>query len=322
MLGSLAQAKDFPLLVKLLLNASGTQEIRAAERAISNVAARQAKLGSGKVKIIKAVYGAVSGKPSKDVTKKLAKLIAAGNASVKASNANFGDAAPGIVKKFYVEYSVNGVKQTTTVPENGTVEFAVAVVPDELIEQLATATKKASTRQKLALLRILRTTNSPKALVAIQTAAKDSNADIASEAISLLCGWPTPEALPSIMPLTSSSDRKTQILAIRGALRLIPTQNVSDDKKLAAFNQIAPLVKRSEEKRLLLGALAKVPSAGSLAIVAEYLDDNATKQEAALAAVTIAEKITKNAQVVDTMKKVLKATNNKAVTDRAKAIIK
>lgn len=323
LLGDLAKAKDFPLLVKLLLNASGRLEIRTAERAISNIASREAKFASGKVKIIKAIYGAVSGKPSGDVTKKLAKIVASGNASVKASNGNFGDTAPGIVKQLQVEFSVNGVTRDITVPENGTAEFAVAVVPDELIEQLSSAARKASTGQKLALLRILRTTNSPKALEAIQTATQDRNTEIAAEAISLLCGWPTPEALAHIMPLTKSSDVKTQILALRGALRLIPLQNVSDDQKLSSFKRIVPLAKRSEEKKLLVGALAKVPSAGSLAIVTPYLNDNTTKQEAAMAAVTISEKIAskKNAQVDDAMNKVLKATNNKDITDRAKIVL-
>lgn len=323
LLGDLADAKDFPLLLELLLKASGREEIRAAERAISNIAVREAKLSSGKVKIIKAIYGAVSGEPSADVTSKIAEMVKAGNASVQASNANFGDPASGIVKQLKVDFSVNGVSQSVTVPENGTAEIAVAIVPDELIEQLSSATKKASTQQKLALLRILRTTNSPKALEAIQTATKDKDTEIAQEAISLLCSWSTPEALGHIMPLTKSADLKTQILALRGALRLIPLQNVSDDNKLAAFTQIVSLTKRDEEKKLLVGALAKVPSAGSLAMVIPYLNDNSTKQEAAMAAVTIAEKIAseKNAQVGDAMNKVIKATNNKEVTDRAKAVL-
>ena len=69
----------------------------------------------------------------------------------------------------------------------------------------------------------------------IIAATKDADAAIADEAVSLLCGWPTADALPEILKLTASG--RTQILAVRGALRLIPLQAVSDEQKLAAFKR-------------------------------------------------------------------------------------
>ena len=321
LLGSLAKAEDFPVLIEILLNASGRNEIRQAERAITSVAARQAKLSSGNVKIIKAIYGAVQGEPSGDVTQKLAKIVASGEKSVKASNANFGDTASGIVKKLYVEYSVNGVVQTITVPENGTAEFTVAVVDEKLTEQVSAAINKGSVQQKMALLRILRATNSPKALLAINNATQDKNADIKDEAVSLLCTWPTEQALPYIMPYIKSSNQKTKTLALRGALRLIPLEKVSDQNKLSSLKQIESLTGRAAEKKLLINALSKIHSEGSLAMVSQYLNDNATKQEAAFAAVTIAEKIMRScpSQVKEAMN--LISTDNNDLTNRISQIL-
>jgi HEAT repeat protein len=291
LLGDMAEAKQFPMLVDLLLRATSRSEIRAAERAISRACTREARLSAGKVVIRKAIYGAPNGN-SVDVTKKVAKMVEDGMATITASNANFGDPAQGIVKQLQLEYAVDGVAQTVTVAENETATLAVAVVPEAFVDVLCSAAAKASGEQKAALLRLLKSVGTPRALGVIVAATKDADAAIADEAVSLLCGWPTADALPEILKLTAASGR-TQILAVRGALRLIPLQAVSDEQKLAAFKDLTPRVVRVEEKRLLLGALGQVTTAGSLAMVAPYLDDAATKNEASLAVVTIADAILK-----------------------------
>jgi HEAT repeat protein len=293
LLGDLADASRFPMLVELLLKASGSSEIRAAERAISSACTRQARLGSGNVVIHKAVYAAVEGKGRANVTKKVAQMVESGSASITASNANFGEPAPNVVKQLQIEYSVDGAAQSVTVREGETLTLAVAVVPEAFIDQLCSAAAKASGEQKAALLRVLKTTGAPRGLQAIVAAAKDADRQVADEAVSLLCGWPTPDALPEVLKLTESADAKTRILALRGAIRLIPLQNASDADKLSAFKAISPRVQRVEEKRLLLGALGQVATADALAMATPYLDDAGTKGEASLAVVTIAEALLK-----------------------------
>jgi HEAT repeat protein len=324
LLGDLGGEVKFPVLVELLVNARSSSEIRAAERALSAACTREAKPSAGKVTIRRAVYKAIGEGGSADVTKKVAKIVAGGSLSVAASNANFGDPAPGIPKQMLVEYTVAGVAHTKTVREGDTLTLSAAATPKAFIDQLFSALARASTPQKLALLRVLRAAQGPRALDAIRAATKDANAEVRSEAVSVLCGWPTADALPDVLGLTrKATDNRVRILALRGAIRLIPLQDTSVQKKLAAFKEILPLVQRNEEKKLLLGALGTVPSAEALSMAMKHLDNPATKNEACFAAVAISEKIVqqKPREVADALRKVLQATDNRNVTRRARQIL-
>ncbi|MBN2137629.1 MAG: HEAT repeat domain-containing protein [Sedimentisphaerales bacterium] len=323
MLGDLAGEVDFKVLVNLMLGAKSAAEIRAAERALSTTCTRQAKPMPGEVIIRKAVYGAAGQGGSADVTAKVAEMVKAGAASIQASNANFGDPAQNVVKQLRIDFTANGVTQSKTVGENKSIDLMVAATPPELTNQLCAAIKKASPGQKLALLRVLRVAQGPRALEAVVAATKDSNEEVAAAAVSVLCGWPTIEALPEILKLTASSDNKVKILAVRGAIRLIPLQNVSMERKIAGFKELVPLIQRDGERRLLLGSLATVPASESLEMAMSYIRNANTKNEACFAAVAICEKLVeqKPDQVAAALKKVLDATSNADVTSRAKAVL-
>lgn len=321
MLGDLGGEVKFGILVDLLLAAKTSAEIRAAERALATTCKREAKPSPGQVTIRKAVYKGIEGGGSKDVTKKVAKMVADGAVSIEASNSNFGDAAPGIVKHLQIEFTANGITQAKTIREGQSITLLVGATPPALIDELRSALAKAPTQQKLALMRVLRAAQGSKALDAIRAATKDSNSRISSEAISILCGWPSAEALGDVLELTkTATDSKVKILAVRGAIRLIPLQTASVQEKLGQFKQLLPLIQRDEEKRLLLGSLASVPAKDALSMAIGYLDNAGTKNEACFAAVAIAEKIaTKNkSEVADAMQKVLKATTNNNVKKRAR----
>jgi len=320
-LGDLAGESQFPVLVELLVKAGSSSEIRAAERALSAICTREAKPSAGKVTIRRAVYSAIGEGGSANVTRKVAKIVASGSLSVTASNANFGDPAPGLHKQLLVEYTVAGVAHTKTIKEGETLTLAAGTTPDAFIDQLCSVLGKAPTPQKLALLRVLRVAQGPRALDAVRAATKDANAKVRSEAISVLCGWPTADALPDVLELTrTATDRRVRILALRGTIRLIPLQDVAVQKKLAALKEILPLIQRNEEKKLLLGVLATVPTAEALSMAMAHLDNPATKEEACFAAVSVSEKIVrqKPREAADAMQKVLRATKNRDVTRRAR----
>jgi adenosylmethionine-8-amino-7-oxononanoate aminotransferase len=78
----------------------------------------------------------------------------------------------------------------------------------------------------------------------------------------------------------------------------------------------ATLAQQTEEKKLLLSALGSIKSPDALKLAAPYLDDPATKNEAAAAAVAIAEEILKlpdaakvAAQLVEPLEKAATAAN-------------
>ncbi|MBN2271998.1 MAG: HEAT repeat domain-containing protein [Sedimentisphaerales bacterium] len=324
MLGDLPGEVNFGVLVNLLLGAKSSAEIRAAERALATTCKREAKPSPGNVTIRKAVYRGIEGGGSADVTKKVAEMVAAGAVSIEASNANFGDAAQGIVKELQIEFTANGVTQTETVREGQSITLLTGATPDALVEELCSAMAKAQAEQKAALLRVLRAAQGAKALESIRAATKDADSEVSGEAISILCGWPSAEVLPDVLKLaTTAGENKVKILAVRGAIRLIPLQDASVDKKLAGFKEIVPLIQRDEEKRLLLGSLATVPTNEALAMAVAYLDSAATKNEACFAAVAIAEAIGSKsaAEVGAAMEKVLAAATNDDVKKRAKAVL-
>ena len=74
---------------------------------------------------------------------------------------------------------------------------------------------------------------------------------------------------------------------------------------------------------VVLGALARVPTAGALALVVPYVDNPVTQSEAAAAAVAIAEKLvpTRPADVAEAMERVLKTGGDENLKKRAQQLL-
>jgi len=318
-LGDLAGEAELPALIGLLTKVKNTA---AVESTLATICARSAKPTTGSVVIRKAVYGALPDGPSADVTAKVAGMVKGGATAIEASNHSFGDPANGLVKKLRVEYTVNGQPFSRTVPEKDKIVFAAVAVPPAFADALCAAMPQASGEGKLALLRILRTAGGPKALAAVRAATTDANAEIKETALRTLCDWPSVDALPDVTQLAkTATEKKWQILALRGQLRLIPQQETDAAQKLAALKDLTPLVERTEEKRLLLAALGDIPTAESLALITPYLSAPGLKEEAAIAAVEIAEKIAGKhpAEVNAAMKQV--DTKDKKLANRARQLL-
>jgi len=323
-LGELATAENLPALIDRLVKAKTPTESKAAETALASLCTRLAVPASGTVVIVKAVYGVFPDGPLVDVTAKVAEMVKAGAASVEASNGNFGDPMNGKPKRFRIEYTINGRTEIKTVDENDTVTFTTRVAPPAVVDALCAAIPQAPPSPKLALLRVLRATSSPKALDAVRAAAADANAEVKDAATAILCDWPTPEALPDVAKLAkSAATPREKILAVRGLFRLIPIQESTVEQKLAALKEATAMAERPEEKKLALAALGAIPSPDSLALVLPQMDTAAFKEEACAAAVAIAEKIVKShpAQVADAMQKVAAETANKQLAKRANGLL-
>ncbi|MBI3920626.1 MAG: hypothetical protein HY318_04325, partial [Armatimonadetes bacterium] len=102
-------------------------------------------------------------------------------------------------------------------------------------------------------------------------------------------------------------------------------QDVPVGQRLSLCEEATPLVERDEEKKLLLAALGGTAAPQALALVLPHLDNAATKEEASLAAVAIAEKLVGGPdapKVVEAMEKVARATGNPDLAKRAQALLK
>ena len=183
----------------------------------------------------------------------------------------------------------------------------------------------AGPSQKSALLRVLGAIGGTEALRAVRAAVNDSNRQVQSAAIRALCAWKTADAAPDLLALAKTSpNRSRKTAALRSYIGLVRDESLSTQKKLAMCKQAAAMVQRNEERKLLLGALATVPTLEALSMAMTHLDNPATKDEASFAAVAISEKIVqqKPSEVAEALQKVMRATDNKDVTRRARVILK
>jgi len=196
--------------------------------------------------------------------------------------------------------------------------------PQSYTGKLTSLLVQARPEQKTALLRILGVVGGTDALNAVRSAANDSNAQVRTAAIRVLCAWKTADAAPDLLALAKGSQSPSQkTAALRGYISLVRDENLPTREKLAMCRNAAVLIERNEEKKLLLGALRTVPEAEALSMAMTHLDDPATRNEASFAAIAIGEKILeqKPGDVADAMQKVMQATNNRNVTRRAEAVL-
>ncbi len=314
---------DLPALLAILVKARSAAERQAAENALGALVARQSGPAPGQVVILKALYGDLPAGRSADVTAKVAAMVKDGSMAIEASNGNFGDPAPHVVKKLRVDYSVNGVVVSKTVAENESLALSGISTPPAIVEAICASLASAPSEAKCALLRTLRSAGGPKALETVQAAVSDRDAQVKDAAMRALCDWPTPDALPAVARLLGSPPNRTiQVLALRGFVRLVPQENAPDAKKRKSLQEAMTLADRDEEKRLVLSALGNIPTAEALALVVAQLDNAALREEACSAAVAIAEKLGAGhaSEVVAAMTRVAKTTGDKKLAARAEAI--
>ncbi len=196
--------------------------------------------------------------------------------------------------------------------------------PEGGADKLIAALPQAGNAQKCAILRAIRSCPNAKSLAAVREALKDSAADVQEAATRVICDWITTDAAPDMLNLAkAAANTNTKVLALRGYLRLAGDGSLAADKKLAMCKEAAALVERNEEKRSLLGALGQLSNADALAMTLPHLENQAIRDEAGAAAVTIAERIIINNKpaVADAMPKVLAAAQNKDVLKRAQSLL-
>jgi hypothetical protein len=319
-LGEIAGPSDIPALIVLL---GKTDDPAAVEGAVRAIGARSSRVVSGQVVIRKALYGNLPGGPLADVTAKVAKMVKSGAMTVDASNGNFGDPAGGAVKKLSVEYTVNGVPCSQTVVENGSLAFAASVAPPEVIDPVCAALAGAPAPKRLSLLRILRALGGVRALEAVRAASADADAGIRDASLRMLCDWPTADALDDLVRLArDSGDAAIRTLALRGSIRLAQRPEVPVAGRLAALTQAMARAAGDEDRKLALSALGAFASVEALALVVPHLASAGLKEEAALAAVSIAEKLPapRPPEVAAAMARVIATTSDKDLAKRARAM--
>lgn len=196
---------------------------------------------------------------------------------------------------------------------------------DKVIAQL----DAAKPAQKASLVRVLGAVGGPNSLQAVVACAKSDEEAVRSAAVRALGTWKTVDAAPILLSMakeTSNPAEKT--LFLRGYVSMAARGDVPVGDRVAMCRQAAGLIARDDEKRLLLGTLSNIESPDAMELISPYLDDANCRQEAVLAAVTVAEKLLKAqdaasfaGRLVPSLEKAAQAAENDDLAKRAKAVL-
>jgi len=183
--------------------------------------------------------------------------------------------------------------------------------------------KGADAGTRIALMRALLEAGGPTSLNQMVVCLKDKDKRVKDEAVRVLTSWPDRSAYAHLKSLAKDTKNlRNHILALRGMVRLAsPAKERAPD--FATLAEAMNMATRRDEKVLVLGALGRIPTEESLALVATFLDQPELVEDAGNAAVLIAEKIStdKKVQVRSVMQKVAKTVKNEKTRDRAKAVL-
>ncbi len=180
------------------------------------------------------------------------------------------------------------------------------------------------------LLRVLGGIGGPNALEAVSKAVDDRRAEVHVAAIRALGTWKTADAAPILLALAEAADNPNdKTLCLRGYLGFAARGDVPAGQRLSMCRKASLLIERDDEKRLLLAALGSINSPGALALIMPYLDDPATRAEAATATVAIAENLLRRRdssklapKLVQPLEKVAQVSTNADLARRAKSLLR
>ena len=198
--------------------------------------------------------------------------------------------------------------------------------PETQSAKLIARISNAKPAQKAALIRSLGVAGGPDALKSVSSAIDDPNARTA--AIRTLAAWKTADAAPELLALArKTGDATERTIALRGYLGWAASGDLPVDQRLAMCRQAASAIEQPDDKKLLLGALGRIRSLDSLALIAPHLDDAAVREEASAATVAIAEELLKGDQakqvashLVEPLERAAKATTNEDLARKAQAL--
>ncbi len=288
---------ELPALLEVLKRGRTDAEKQAAERALGALVQRQKRMPVSDIVIQKAVYGDLPDGKSEDVKANVERLLASGAREVAASNENFGDPAPNVVKRLLIEYTGNGEKFSKMVQEGETLKLAVVETPQVIVDAFLQALNKAPKETRPALLELLGSTGSHRALEAVRKVASKGDGEIKEAALRTLCDWPTLDALPVVMDLVRDADDPTlRVLAQRGALRLLEQGNLESAEFLGYYAELLARADDPGGKKAVFAGLAKVQHPDAFDMVLRHFADESVKAEALQAAVAIARNLGKAAR--------------------------
>jgi len=175
--------------------------------------------------------------------------------------------------------------------ENAVVETAARIDDARVrVADLLAGLPESSGVVKASLIRVLGRIGGSRALLAIRANYPSLDPDAADAAVRALANWPRPEVLDDLLMIArTSADETHPVLALRGYVRLVrlPSDR-SPARTFRMLEEAMTIATRPEEQKLVLGGLADVRYIDALMMADLYLGDEALRDEAALAMLSIA----------------------------------
>ncbi len=134
----------------------------------------------------------------------------------------------------------------------------------------------------------------------------------------------TDAAAPLLELAKSDLPERFRIRAVRAYIRIIRQFDLTPAERVEMSRQALAVATRDAERRLVVEALARVVAPESLQLLLSLLDDAQLREDAAQAAVTVAEKLvaTDRAQARAAAEQILGKTQNPETQNRAKAVLR
>jgi hypothetical protein len=191
---------------------------------------------------------------------------------------------------------------------------------------LLAALKQADPPLRAVLLRLLGRIGGPRALAAVRGALQDEDAAVRETATRLLSEWPDAMPAADLLALAQKAqDERERVLWLRAYLRAIDLSGDGPDARLAMCREAMQLARRPEDKRLVLGSAARVPSLGALGWLLGMLEDADLRPHAAGSVLNLAERLADDhpAEAVEAAKRGLEAAgDNPGYRTRAEHLVR
>jgi len=136
---------------------------------------------------------------------------------------------------------------------------------------------------RCSMLKVLGQIGDHAALPTLREAADNRNDAIRGAAVRALADWPSAEVLDDLVTIGENTKSDThRTLVVRGLVRLLEGRPAAEALKY--FEKAMAMASSANEKKTVLGGLAKVNDPAALKLVEPYLNDKELAEEAKLAA--------------------------------------
>ncbi|MEE9211148.1 MAG: HEAT repeat domain-containing protein [Phycisphaeraceae bacterium] len=183
----------------------------------------------------------------------------------------------------------------------------------------------ADPEAEASLLTVLGSVGTPDALDVVRAAMGSGNDLVAAAAVAAIANWPNDAAASDMLALARDADDEThRALALRGYVRVAAMSNHRPiARTIQMLNDAMQAARHVEDKTLVLTAMANVHDPDMLETVLGFLDDEQLRAEAALAAVTIAHRVSgaDRAATAAAMRKVLHVARDDNTRRRARQVL-